>query len=194
MNYYISDTHFGHNNVIRFDNRPFHNVEEMEYELIKRWNSVVRNDDTVYIVGDFIWTKDDNYWIDICDELNGKKVLILGNHDKKEYSKVLRAKFENIANLLEITDGGKHVIMCHYPIPFYRSDYNPDIYMLYGHVHNTREAKYIKEIVATIKERYTGEKGEPLGKCYHVGCMEPYMDYTPRTLKEIISANEAGHC
>lgn len=194
MNFYISDTHFGHNNVIRFDNRPFRSISEMESIIVSNWNSTVKDTDTVYILGDFIWSKDENTWMDICDELAGKKVLILGNHDKKEFSKQLRSRFENITNLLEITDSMKHVVMCHYPIPFYRSDYSPDIYMLYGHVHNTKEAKYIKDFIATIKERRTGEKGEPLGQCYHVGCMEPYMNYTPRTLKEIISANEPERC
>lgn len=53
MNYYISDTHFGHANIINFDKRPFKNTEEMERELISRWNSVVTSADTTYILGDF---------------------------------------------------------------------------------------------------------------------------------------------
>ena len=54
-NFYISDLHLGHGNVIRFDGRPFGDVAEMEQALISNWNSRVGRDDTVYVLGDFIW-------------------------------------------------------------------------------------------------------------------------------------------
>ena len=57
MIYYIADTHFGHKNVIRFDQRPFFDVEEMEESITMLWNAVVRKNDTVYILGDFCWGK-----------------------------------------------------------------------------------------------------------------------------------------
>lgn len=63
-NYYISDLHFGHYNIMRFDNRPFNSVEEMDKALIDNWNSVVSEGDTVYILGDFCWLKED-IWIAI---------------------------------------------------------------------------------------------------------------------------------
>lgn len=53
--YYISDLHFGHSNIIRFDNRPFSNVQEMEETIVKNWNERVAKDDVVYILGDFCW-------------------------------------------------------------------------------------------------------------------------------------------
>ena len=53
MNLYISDTHFGHKNVIKYDNRPFADVDEMDHCLIKLWNARVQSDDDVYIIGDF---------------------------------------------------------------------------------------------------------------------------------------------
>ena len=52
MNLYTSDLHFGHENVIRFDDRPFSDIEEMDRTLIEMWNARVRDEDTVYIVGD----------------------------------------------------------------------------------------------------------------------------------------------
>lgn len=55
MNYFISDLHFGHFNIIRYDNRPFNSVDEMDKVLIDNWNSVVSDDDTIYILGDISW-------------------------------------------------------------------------------------------------------------------------------------------
>lgn len=58
--YFTSDLHFGHENVIRFDDRPFASVEEMDAELIRRWNAKVDRGDLVYVLGDMIWkTKND---------------------------------------------------------------------------------------------------------------------------------------
>lgn len=80
MNFYISDNHFGHSNIIRYDNRPFMNKKQMDETMIDRWNEVVGDDDTVYILGDFSWHKEDAT-LQIL-QLAGKKVLIKGNHDR----------------------------------------------------------------------------------------------------------------
>ena len=56
--FYVSDLHFGHFNILRYDNRPFANTHEMEDVITKHWNSRVRPDDTVYILGDVSWIKD----------------------------------------------------------------------------------------------------------------------------------------
>ena len=55
--FYISDLHFGHTNCLAFDNRPFSTIAEHDAELIRRWNSVVRPGDIVYILGDMFWCK-----------------------------------------------------------------------------------------------------------------------------------------
>lgn len=52
--FFTSDLHFGHENVIKFDNRPFRSVEEMDAELISRWNNKVKKGDLVYVLGDLI--------------------------------------------------------------------------------------------------------------------------------------------
>ena len=69
-NFYISDLHIGHENILRFDNRPFANVNEMNNKLIENWNARVRSDDTVYILGDFIWAKESE-WPSIVGSLAG---------------------------------------------------------------------------------------------------------------------------
>ena len=78
---YTSDLHFGHKNVIRFDNRPFQDVEEMDRTLIELWNNRVQPDDTVYIIGDICFRASRTpAWY--LSQLKGHKILILGNHDE----------------------------------------------------------------------------------------------------------------
>lgn len=73
MNYYISDLHIGHENAIMYDGRPFADTNEMNNTIIANWNGRVQDDDTVYILGDFIWGKE-NEWQPIVEMLSGNKV------------------------------------------------------------------------------------------------------------------------
>ena len=189
MNYYISDLHIGHANVIRFDKRPFADLNEMHRTIIDNWNSRVKTDDTVYIIGDFIWAKE-NEWIYFVKPLAGSKVLIRGNHDPRQFSAATKRLFQDITNLKEIKDDSRRVVMCHYPIPFFRADYAESSFMLYGHVHQTREYEYLKEMRKVLKANASGCV-TPNGNFFNVGAMMPYMNYTPRTLDEIIAGDEA---
>jgi len=191
MNYYISDLHIGHENILRFDNRPFADVNEMNNKLIENWNARVRSDDTVYILGDFIWAKESE-WSSIVGSLGGNKVLIRGNHDPKQFSAATKRMFQEITDLKEIKDSGKHVVMCHYPIPFFRASFASTAFMLYGHVHQTIEYEYIAKLRREVKANSTGY-GTPNGNFINVGCMMPYMDYTPRKLDEIIEGDARYH-
>jgi calcineurin-like phosphoesterase family protein len=92
----ISDTHFSHANILTFKKedglplRPFSSVEEMDEEMIKRWNEVVKPNDKVYHLGDVAIPKKG---LDCLARLNGDKVLIRGNHDTqklKDYTKYFR--------------------------------------------------------------------------------------------------------
>lgn len=145
MNYYISDLHLGHANAVGFDNRPFADVTEMNETLIHRWNSTVSRADTVYALGDFIWEKE-SLWPAWLERLTGNKVLIRGNHDPRQFSQATKRFFQNIADYKEITDTGRHVILCHYPMPFHRADYDEKYLMLYDHVHNTREYAFLEKL------------------------------------------------
>lgn len=190
-NRYISDLHFGHANVIRFDNRPFSDVAEMERVLIDNWNNVTDKNDTVYILGDFCWGKEPE-WKRIVPLLNGNKVLIRGNHDIKEMSSELKKMFQDIKEYKEITDDGRHVIMCHYPILLYKSSYNPDCYMLCGHVHVTRENDFLNKWREELRKT-KATNSHNCGNIFNVGCMMPYMSYTPRTLDEIIQGTQSSN-
>lgn len=81
-NYFIADTHFFHEKIIKMCNRPFDNVEEMNKKLIENWNKKVTDDDTVYILGDVSFKGSKENTISILKQLKGKKILIKGNHDR----------------------------------------------------------------------------------------------------------------
>ena len=182
---FIADCHFCHENVIRFDNRPYSSVEEMNYCLIDNWNKAVDQKDTVYILGDFIWKTSKN-WLDIIGYLKGKKVLIRGNHDPRVMPDEINKHFVEITDYKEIVENGQRIIMSHYPIPFYKGDYKENVWMFYGHVHRTREYEYLKQIRNEIKKLKEYD-GKPIGNFVNVGCMMPWMNYTPRTFEEIIN-------
>ena len=185
--FYIADTHFGHKNIITFDQRPFSSVKEMDETLINNWNSVVDKNDTVYILGDFCWLKEDR-WIEILDKLNGGKQLIVGNHDLKNMSKNLRSKFQDVKERKKITDNGRNVIMDHFPVMAYEGSYNPSTYMLHGHVHNcTKESEWIEKWVEELRNNIE-HPYDSNGNIINVGCMMPWINYTPRTLDEILEA------
>jgi len=89
MIYFTSDTHFGHQNIISYCGRPFSSVEEMDFELVNRWNKLVHPDDTVYHLGDFALT-DKRGVVARLRQLSGHIVLIRGNHDRRETCGVLQ--------------------------------------------------------------------------------------------------------
>lgn len=188
-NFYIADMHFCHESVIKLDSRPFADIGEMNRVLAENWNSRVKGGDIVYILGDFCWAKESE-WPEYLRQLSGQKVLVRGNHDPKEFSQKTRKLFSDVKDYKEITDGGRHVIMSHYPIPFHKADYNPNCWMLYGHVHSTRENDLMVQLRRDIKASRT-EDGHCVGNWINVGCMMPWMDYAPRTLDEIIEGDKA---
>ena len=92
MDYFISDTHFGHKNVIRFCDRPFKTVTEMNNSMIEIWNSVVSDADTVFVLGDVFLCPEEEAK-EYIERLNGYKVLVKGNHDYSE-KVMLRVGFD----------------------------------------------------------------------------------------------------
>ena len=102
----------------------------------------------------------------------------------KQYSATLKKKFADIKDYKEITDDGRHVIMCHYPILLYKGSYDPKTYMLCGHVHVTRENDFLNKWKQELKDSKT-DKSHNCGNIYNVGCM--LYNYTPKTLDEIIA-------
>lgn len=174
--FYISDTHFGHTHIIRYDNRPFMNATEMEETIIKRWNEIVGDKDTVYILGDFSWYKEAQT-LDILNRLTGQKVLIKGNHDR--ISPKVAKKFVKVCDYLEIKDNGRKVILSHYPMPFWNGQFRDSVH-LYGHVHNSHQWNVCESLCRELRHL----QDIPM-RMYNVGCMMEWINYTPRTLDEI---------
>lgn len=201
MNYYIADCHFGHKNILLFDNRPFGDLAQMEEVMTMLWNATVRKGDTVYILGDFCWGKADE-WLRIVRQLNGTKVLITGNHDLSSYPAELKNQFADITPFKEIVDNGKDnsgrkVLLSHYPMPFYKRANNEKYFMLCGHVHNTAENAILERLIQELRNNnhiFSRAHAANCGQIYNVGCMMPWMEYTPRTLDEIITRWDRFHC
>lgn len=182
MNYYISDLHFGHKNALSFDNRPFFTVEEMNRTLVDNWNSRVTKGDNVYILGDMFWKNEDAG--EILTELKGNKFLVLGNHDRLNAE--MKKHFVWCKEYAEINDGDYHIVMSHYPIPFFKNMTRKGYCMLHGHVHDSWDYHMIQHWKSEIEALY-----QVPCKIYNVGCMMSYMNYTPRTLKEIMEIHNA---
>ena len=81
MRFFTSDLHLGHENIIGYCNRPYDSVDEMNEDLVRRWNQVVTPDDEVIVVGDFAMGKL-NETLPLAGLLNGGKTLVPGNHDR----------------------------------------------------------------------------------------------------------------
>ena len=180
---YLADMHFDHDSIIAYDNRPFDSVEEMNEALITNWNRVVTDpDDLTWILGDFCF-RDGERWNELLSRLNGRKALILGNHDDTSAvrSESVRAQLEDVAEYREILDRDRHVVLCHYPILAFRDHYF-GWYHLYGHVHASYEWNVTENAKRLLQRLYVRDD---VCRMYNVGAMIPAMAYTPRSLDEI---------
>ena len=157
--YFISDPHFGHENMaIR---RGFKDADQMGEHIVKMWNSVVSKKDVVYILGDITMEKATQYhWL---DRLSGIKIVVLGNHDQRQHTARMMEHVHNVAGVIYLRDKTlDNVILTHVPIHptelEYRFEYN-----IHGHVHDK----------SLDDKRY-------INVCAEV------IDYTPKLLSELI--------
>lgn len=127
MTFFTSDTHFSHKNIIKYCNRPFASIEEMDVKMMTNWNNVVKPDDLVYHLGDVTFGNPENL------TLNGSKILIIGSHDDP---KKLRPFFTEMSPMMEIKIEGVYITLCHYAMRVWpRSHYQT--WHLYGHSHGS---------------------------------------------------------
>lgn len=175
--YFTSDTHFGHANILKYCNRPFKDIADMNTRMIQMWNERVKPDDTVYHLGDFAMGQKQNIYI--RQRLNGTIILVKGNHDRKD-DVMLSAGFNEVHRSLELELDGYKLYLAHIPIhlpdPTDRS-YDPSLiptppkyydYFLCGHVHIQWKRQ---------------------GKTINVGV--DVSDYIPLTLTELLTRDNA---
>ena len=128
MIYFIADTHFYHGNIIKYCNRPFNNVNEMNEYIMKQWNNIVNNDDIVYHLGDFAFHVGREKMKNLVSRLNGYKVLIKGNHDKRSTTFWRDCGFNEVYNDPIILND--KYLLSHYPVD------NFSYYNIHGHTHD----------------------------------------------------------
>ena len=126
----ISDTHFGHASIIKYCNRPFSSVEEMDETMIKRWNETVSNNDIIIHLGD-VGLSNKEYITNIIKRLNGKKILIMGNHDNWSEQAYRDMGFHTVSRFPIIYDN--FYMMSHAPLQLSETTC---YFNCYGHVHN----------------------------------------------------------
>ena len=158
MRWFTTDLHFGHRNVIDFCERPYKNVEEMDASIIKQWNSQVAPTDEVWFLGDFGINKRKCLDKDLVDSLNGRKFIIIGNHDSffvrgheslLKFENQYREKYYNagwegayLDHVLDLKDGTQ-VNLTHLPpsnihdnrYSSFKIHNNPNEIYLHGHLH-----------------------------------------------------------
>lgn len=169
--FFISDTHFGHANMLKFTNydgsrmRPFNSIEELDELMIENWNKVVGPNDRIYHLGDVVYKCKNRD--QIMSRLNGKKVLVKGNHDKDQLGWYMKY-FEDIRGTFHI-DG--NYLLSHFPI-------HPDskgrfVRGLHGHIHaqTVKKPIYQSSIIKTI----IGKEPDP----WYRNCCVEVNNYSP---------------
>ena len=151
---------------MRLAQRPFISVSQMNEFLCAKWNEKVGGDDSVYIVGDFAF--DDAAAQKIFPLLNGRKHLILGNHDKLSSESL--NMFESVNQIVPVFDEGRSVCLCHYPLLSYENSVYGG-YHIFGHIHNN-QSDLAFNIVKNIPRIYN--------------CGVDVNDFEPKTLNDLV--------
>ena len=137
MIFFTADTHFGHGNILRYDDRPFKHIHEHDKVLIANWNEVVGKRDEVWHLGDVSW-HGHKRTAEILYALNGKIHLIRGNHDQVIDKPTVKGRFESIRDLhmLKTQVKGKKqaVVLCHYAMRVWNKSHH-GAWHLYAHSH-----------------------------------------------------------
>lgn len=196
MNYYIGDLHIGCTN--KYEGRTL----EHDKLILENWNRVVHQNDNVYLLGDigrFGNNRDNEYLCRYLSVLKGRKHWILGNHDNTKDARINQL-FVEICDYKEIIDNysglNYKLVLSHHPIFVWNGCYKGWLH-LYGHTHNNTDEKLYQESLKKLRELCREEnikgfqiKNPPYAS--NVGAMVNYMNYTPRTLQEILENSKVG--
>ncbi len=160
INYYIvSDNHFNHWNINRYCKRGYPSLDKMNSDMIAKWNRIVRPEDMVIHVGDLCFTKGESKKVaEIIKQLNGRKILVKGNHDRKSYSWYLTHGIEFICERFMWEFNNKKILFIHSPHDVDYRDLRVCNYIIHGHshdkgnfIHTRKQCKIINVSVEHIK-------------------------------------------
>lgn len=141
--FFVADSHFGHENAIKYCSRPFANVEEMDDALIALWNGKVGKNATVYHLGDFAFVNKPAQVEAYLQRLNGHKVLIMGGHDRKKVISKVRG-FQHVTEPLQdyqLKIDGMHLHLSHTPRLTWEKQHYGAVH-LFGHCHGMLKHPY----------------------------------------------------
>jgi len=135
MIYFTADPHYDHENIIELQSRPFTKLNLMNTTMIKRYNGIVKPEDVVYFVGDFSLrsARYRNWYMDILRRLNGKKILVLGNHDDLKPFTYVECGFYSVHTHMEIEIDGIPLVLIHDPAA---SCVDRNKVFIVGHIHD----------------------------------------------------------
>lgn len=144
--YGLSDSHFLHENILGFEYIPgeklrpeFANIEDMNNKMRSLWNHTVRPEDMVIHFGDLVWTAGNSENIKtLIKSLNGRKILVRGNHDKKSYSWYLSNGIDFVSDRFSWDYNGKRILFIHNPDHITPDEYSRYNIICHGHVHRNR--------------------------------------------------------
>jgi len=148
--FFTSDTHFNHTNCIKYDNRPFENIRSMNDTIIQNWNNKIPKDGIVFFLGDIGFPPIDKL-NSIVDSLNGKIILIKGNHDRAELITKI-TKFDIITDYHEIwvqddelETTRQLIVMCHYAFQVWNQSHYGLSWHIHGHSHGNLSSSNCKK-------------------------------------------------
>lgn len=142
--WFVSDLHLGHSNILTFEQpRPFKTIDEHDETIIKNWNSVVKEKDIVFILGDIFWKYSKDKIIYILFRLNGIKYFTRGNHDRNKTVTIYEQYMTHIENTEMIQLLGKYIVLSHYPIESWQGMHRNTIH-IHGHTHHLLNKDNIK--------------------------------------------------
>lgn len=171
MRWFTSDLHIGHRNIIEYCERPWEDVPAMNEGLVANWNSVVSDDDEVFVIGDLALGRITDS-MEVASRLRGKKYLIPGNHDRcwdghrhkprqGDLNLYINAGFTILPSRQIITLADQDVLLCHFPYDnddrhglryteFYPE--NQGMWLIHGHIHNGHWRVRDKQINVGVDE------------------------------------------
>lgn len=134
--FFWADTHFNHEGILKLcPARQFFDIEEMNSAIEERWNATVRQNDTIYLIGDFGFSSAKLEPLDsIFSRLRGFKHLVAGNHDEQN-PKVMKLPWESVEKLRTVRESGMRAECCHYPLETWKG--SAGAIMLHGHCHGS---------------------------------------------------------